>query len=226
MNGTTHKLISVFKKYAALTQQDVDNYINQYYADTPDAAHGVEHIDAVRDMAARLSDGVDVDRQAVDAAALLHDIGNIYSRDKHERIGAKLLKRDPVLRKAFDRRTRRDIIHAVRQHRASSGKPKTPLAKIVADADRLSSFTSPGSALLRAYTYGEYRFPDMTEEQQIRRSAGHLKEKFAPGGYGYNAVHNEAAKAIMADRMRDIVEAYDADDIERLKAILAAAKSQ
>lgn len=83
-----------------------------------------------------------VDKKIVELAALMHDIGltkNINSRD-HHLVGIPIASK--ILREfEYDEKTIAEICHCVESHRSARGpKPKTLIAKIIANADAISHF--------------------------------------------------------------------------------------
>jgi uncharacterized protein len=219
------KLDPDFYKAAALTDQDVNQYINTYYKDAPDAAHGVEHIDAVRSTMKDLVKKLNYKKAPLaDAAALLHDIGNKTDRKTHEIIGSELAAKDPVLAQRFNKRDLRLLVNAIRQHRASTGKPRSQLGKMLSDSDRLSSFTDEGSALRRAYAYGKKHRSHMSEKEQVLEAARHQLEKYGPEGYGRKATYYPESAARIDEMVKPTLEAYEREDIKALKALIKGKK--
>jgi hypothetical protein len=218
--------LKVLNKEAALNDSDIETIYNKYYKDT-DGAHGVPHIEAVRAAAKDIATRRKYNKtKLLDAAAVLHDIGNKTDRDTHEIIGAGLIKKDPIINTKFKPRELAALVHAVREHRASTGKPKTQLAKILSDSDRLSSFDHPGSSLLRAYRYGLKHEPGITHEQNIFRSAEHQNHKYGPGGYGLAALNFPESKEHILRINKPVIDAYNNKDITKLKKLLEAAKKR
>jgi hypothetical protein len=211
-------------KEAALTDDDKELLLQKYYANM-DGAHGIPHITTVREAARLLADRTGYrHRNMLDTAALLHDIGNSKDRAAHETIGADMVNKDPLLRRRLSYNQLQALKHAVREHRASTGRPRTQLAKLVADADTVSAgMAHPGYQLLRAYNYGLRHYPELDHEGQLRRAASHIKEKFGPDGYGANALNIQQAQEILHKSVKDTIDAYDAEDIDKLNSMLDAA---
>lgn len=85
------------------------------------------HTQRVRKLAGRLFDGLrpihglgDVERELLDAAAVLHDIGKVVSHYAHEIHGAYLVRSDPLM--GFSHGEQELIAQLVRYHR--KGAPK------------------------------------------------------------------------------------------------------
>ena len=159
---------------------DISDYLESY--NTFDEGHRLDHIQTVQERAKRLAEKYAPKQlPLVDLAAQLHDIGLQRGRKDHELSGAQMVAEDP----RFDilgPTQKRLLVNAIKQHRASTGRPRSLMGRIVSDADRTG--TELGPALRRAYGYGKANYPDYTKEQHIRRALEHLVEKYGPGGYG------------------------------------------
>jgi len=83
-----------------------------------------------------------VDKEMVELAALLHDIGRAKSGDKdnHHFIGATMVEK--ILKKfKYDQKIIDEIKHCIESHRSLKGpEPKTLMAKIIANADAMAHF--------------------------------------------------------------------------------------
>ncbi len=198
----------------AARQRFLDRY-SEYYNDF-DGAHGPGHRDDVVRTAKLLSQIHDPKRQVVaEAAALLHDIGISVGRDRHEHHAVDMLKADPEFKKAFGFLDRRRILHAVRHHRNSTGKPRSVLAKIISDADRTpgSGDTSP---MARGLAYGRAHHPDLSEDEQLMRVGKVVSEKFAPGSV---RTYMPETADLIATSYGPILDAYAAGDLDALRAL-------
>jgi len=122
----------------------------QAYADVPDKAHGQYHIDNVINMAKRLNQRFGLPQDRVTAAAVLHDIGNVVDRKRHDELGAQMA---PEYLQALPPKSQAAVIHAIREHRFSRGNPRSRLAKLINDADTVSDFTQPDYFFKRLIDY-------------------------------------------------------------------------
>lgn len=99
------------------------------------------HILPVVKWTKRLAKLLKVDEEVAELAALLHDIGRIkYGGENHHITGAK--EAEKILRKyKFPESIISEVKHCVLSHRSATDiKPKTKLAKIIANADVMAHF--------------------------------------------------------------------------------------
>lgn len=170
-------------------------YLKRY--DTFDKAHNRHHIDTVASNARLLASKYAPDKvKLAEIAAMLHDIGLQEGREGHEERGAAELSRDEQLKRILGKTDWEEVIHAVREHRASTGNPRTILAKIISDADRDPG--TPAQKLRRAYEYNG----DLTEARK------HLVNKYGPGGYGRRHYFPETDRGL-AKMIDPIIQAED-----------------
>src|SRR5712671_990279 len=66
-------------------EQDVRRYLNG-----ESSGHDPWHAFRVRDLALRIAQAIGADTEVVQAAALLHDMGHVFSRAEHAKRGASL----------------------------------------------------------------------------------------------------------------------------------------
>jgi len=178
-----------------------------------DGAHGPAHRDDVMRTAKMLATKHDPSRvELAEAAALLHDVGISRGRAKHEQHAADMLQEDPEFHKSFGFLDKHRVLHAVKQHRNSSGRPFTRMARIVSDADRTPG-TGTTSPMARAVAFGREHFPDATEDEQLLRAGKVLSEKFPPGGV---RTYMPETAALLAKGYDPISEAYSRKDLKTL----------
>jgi hypothetical protein len=167
-------------------------YVARTYYQHDDPAHGMSHINQVRVEAKQIATSIGYkELRLVDAAALLHDIARHTHSETHEEVGAKLLAQDPQVRALFNKREIQQLVHAVAEHRASTGKPKTELAKILSDADRLGAT----NYLRRAYEY-HVEHSDDPDELSVIVAIIHIATKFSFGGRGTRTYYPHTAEQI------------------------------
>ena len=100
------------------------------------------HMLPVIKYAKKLAKVYKVDERLVELAALLHDIGRIKLENDAEHHIVGIPRAERILRKFnYPEEIIKEIRHCVESHRTSKGpKPKTKIAKIVANADAMAHF--------------------------------------------------------------------------------------
>jgi uncharacterized protein len=186
--------------------------------DTFDKGHDQKHMQEVCSFSLKLAKKYCPSKlEIVYVAATLHDIGLSINRNTHEIEGYKLIKNDQLIKNAYKPQDFKDILEAVRQHRASTGKPSSTIAKIVSDADKVSAGTS--RVFQRAYFWGEKNLPQLNHSDQVIRAAQHLHKKFGPQGTGTRLYFKESQER--QDRTYGpIFAALKNNDITKLESIL------
>ena len=124
--------------------------------DGESTGHDPWHAFRVRDLALRIAAATGADRDIVEAAALLHDLGHTAGRDSHAKHGAGLAA--GILSSAgFPRRKIPAVASCIEHHhwkpgRAGDPGQPTPEFQAFADADRLDALGAIGIA--RAFAFG------------------------------------------------------------------------
>ena len=100
------------------------------------------HMLPVIKYAKELAKAYKVDKEIVELAALLHDIGRADIKHDEDHHITGVPEAEKILREFdYPERIIKEIKHVVASHRASKGpKPKTMIAKIVANADAMAHF--------------------------------------------------------------------------------------
>lgn len=124
---------------------------------------------------------------------------------------------DKEILKNFSKEEIEEIVHAVREHRASTGNPQTVIAKIISDADKASDGTN--SAFQRAYHWGKKHLPNVNHEGQLLRAAYHLKVNFGEEGTGRRLYFPESEERIVK-MYEPIFNALEVYDMERMEGFL------
>jgi len=183
-----------------------------------DDGHDRRHVEAVVQRAVLLAEKYASDQVLLaEIAAVYHDVGLLSGRDDHENTAAEVVLLDPVLRQALTHEEVVAVSRAVRNHRASTGKPETVLEKIIADADR--SPISTAHAYMRAVVHRRMYHPEMDHEVQLLRAAKHLFEKYGPGGYG-STFHFKETEDTIQETMQPIFDAHRDGNLALLREIL------
>lgn len=164
-----------------MTPIDISDLERLY--DTFDKGHGPDHRDSVFNFAMKLAENRARNKYLVELASKLHDIGISRGREDHEMHGFNMINEDPRFEVlgAFNRRV---LANAIREHRASTGKPRSIVGKIVSDADRGAGWLTKFGPLDRSIKYGIVKYPDLSINQQIEKSKKFILEKYAPDGTG------------------------------------------
>ena len=100
--------------------------------------HGPRHARLVAKNARAILVALEADERSAELAAIagyLHDIGNVVSRDKHERISA-LLARDILLSRGMDCRETAQIMAAIGNHDENGGNPVSEVSAALILADK------------------------------------------------------------------------------------------
>jgi len=172
---------------------DLSKYEKMY--DKFDEAHSRENFIRVRVQALKLAKKYLPEKlKLVYIAATLHDIGLSKDRENHEDHGSKMILKDSYLKTIMTNEELLEVADAVKNHRASSGKPETILAKIISDSDRSAITTS--YTLYRAITYGINHFPGHDLNWYIGRGIDHLHEKYGLSGRGRRYYFRETKKIL------------------------------
>lgn len=123
----------------------------------------------------------EISYEMIYVAICYHDIGIIVDRDTHEQISFNIFNKDTNVIKFFSPREIREIGNAIKNHRASTGNPKTLLDKIVADSDH--SEVGIERMIDRALKYTVKKFPGYNKEFIFNNIYEHLTKKYGHGGY-------------------------------------------
>ena len=154
--------------------------------------HDFKHVDRVRRWALAIAEEEgDVDRELVEAAALLHDVGRarVEQERQHAQIGAEMAAQYLRAQALFSEPERAAIVDAVRNHNALVDL--APLATIIRDADILEMLGAVG--VMRAFT-SKHALPEY-DPQNVKGetwgiTARDVDRRFAEGaGIGPTIVH-------------------------------------
>lgn len=138
-----------------MVDDELRDEIRGYYGEG--SAHGWEHALRVERLARRIAeDEPGADETVVRLGALLHDVGRMKERegevDDHSVWGAEEA-RLLLNGYGYDDETIEAVAHCVEAHRYSTGpEPRTPEARVLADADDLDALGAVGIA--RTFAHG------------------------------------------------------------------------
>ncbi len=132
-------------------EQDVRRYLNG-----ESSGHDPWHAFRVRDLALRIAQAIGADTEVVQAAALLHDMGHVFSRAEHAKRGASLAA-DLLSSCSFPADKVRAVTSCIELHHwlpGRAGDPQYPTEEYqaLADADRLDALGAIGIA--RTFAFG------------------------------------------------------------------------
>ncbi len=173
------------------------------------SGHTGDHIDKVISRSLTTAKDIDVNKDIVYATAAYHDLGRLVDDDTHQIESGKMVRKDEGLKKFFSEEEIEIIAQAVEDHRASlRGDPRSIYGKIVSSADRNMSVDD---MMARSYDYARHLPPDFTDDEVIEEARMHLREKFAPGGYGAKKVYFPTAEHIACFKL---IDEYTKDPLE------------
>ena len=176
------KVLEVDESIVEFREMVREYFLPEY--DNNDAAHRIDHADAVADAALMLCDLFDnqqLNRSAI-VAAYAHDMFCEF-RDEHHNLAADWLlsnHEDLYFMCGLDVKM---IAEAVRSHRASwTAGYDNPLAEYIACADRGEPDVKRSA--YRSYLYAIDKLNSSTLDAP-KHAVAHIKEKYGTGGY-YN----------------------------------------
>lgn len=145
------------------------------------SSHGLRHVNRVIKNSLQLARVTGADINMVYVVAAYHDLGMSGPRAIHHITSGKILMADARLKRWFNAEQIKIMKEAVEDHRASSSRqPRSIYGKIVAEADR---DIDVHEIFLRAIQYGLENQPEKDKEEQWKRFAEHMEEKYSVNGY-------------------------------------------
>ncbi|MHC1716907.1 MAG: HD domain-containing protein [Candidatus Dojkabacteria bacterium] len=198
------------------TTIDLSKYESLY--DSFDKGHDRKHMEGVRTFALKLAKKYCPKKiEIIYVSATLHDIGLSISRENHEHNGYEIIKKDVDMKKAYSKKDFELILESIREHRASTGNPKSIVAKIVSDSDKVYGDTKGNFE--RSYEYCLEKDHNAEHNVILERAASHLYTKFKEGGTG-TRVYFKESKERLVEAFKPIIKAYENRDYKRLDKIL------
>lgn len=197
-------------------------YLSEYYPET--GSHGMPHITAVRARAEEYARDLKYKNLGlVDTAAALHDIGNKIDRKNHHLIAGQIIRGDRRMKDGLTEKDFEDLIHAVEEHRSSTGKPTTTLAKIIADADSTAHLNA-GEMLKRSYSFQFEKTPGVSEEDAAAEAYRVMQNKYGREGYGYNNLNFDVSRKRLASVMDRMTEVHNTGGMNGILGLIKAQK--
>lgn len=166
-------------------------------------SHGLRHVNRVIKNSLKLATVTGADIDMVYVIAAYHDLGMEGPRAIHHLTSGKILISDARLRRWFSVDQLKIMKEAVEDHRASTSRqPRSIYGKIVAEADR---DIDVHEIFLRAILFGKENYPDKTKEEQWKRFAAHMDEKYSNNGYIKLWIPNSPNETALK-QLRSIIE--------------------
>ncbi len=158
----------------------LENNIIQMYQSF-DMAHQPNHVYSIIENSIDIANNYDVNLDMVYVIACYHDIGMQFGRKDHHLTGGRFLFEDTKLTPWFDKEQRTLMKEAIEDHRASnSNAPRSIYGKIIAEADR---DINAEIVIQRTVQFGFKHYPDLSEDEHVKRALEHINEKYGPKGY-------------------------------------------
>lgn len=154
-----------------------DIFIKELYKEVS-SDHGYEHIvEVIKNGETLLNRELNLNEFL---ALVFHDIGNIYSRESHEEIGAiscKLLLSNFLTKEDIE-----NISQSIRKHRGSyTGNFQNELEELVSSADR-GRPQALDKHIRRSYNFAINK-KGISHEDAIYHALIHIKNKYGENGY-------------------------------------------
>lgn len=220
----------------------IEEHIIPRYASF-DKAHRTDHVRAVISQSLVYAAQYGADEDMAYTVAAYHDTGLTEGRETHHTVSGRIIREDARLRNWFSEEQIETMAQAAEDHRASAGhEPRSIYGRIVAEADRV---IDPLTIIRRTVQYSLSHHPDLDMEGHWERCLGHLREKYAEGGYlklwipdSPNGERLSALREIIRDhgRLRRLFEreysvesktvrAARVEDLPRMMELMASAKA-
>jgi uncharacterized protein len=138
----------------------LDSFAREHMSKSNVGAHAYDHVKRVYNIAVRLGQESQADMRVLGAAALLHDVGRAYEKEK--RVSHSILSGEmsvDILREVgYTEEEVEKVKNAIRTHRFSEGLTPTSLeGEILSDADKLDAIGAIGitRAIAQATSRGD-----------------------------------------------------------------------
>ena len=139
----------------------------------------VFHFIPVRDYSIKLAEELNADKEVVELAAWLHDIGSIiYGRKNHHITGAEIAE-NKLKEFNYPQEKLEQVKHCILNHRGSQANNReTNEAKIIADADAMSHFENISGIFKAAFIYESQTQEEAKESTRQKLTNGWNKLNF------------------------------------------------
>jgi uncharacterized protein len=140
--------------------EKLDSFAREHMSKSDAGAHAYDHVKRVYNIAVTLGQKLEADMRVLGAAALLHDVGRAYEKEK--RVSHSILSGemsvDILGEVGYTEAEIEKVKDAIRTHRFSEGLSPTSLeGEILSDADKLDAIGAIGitRAIAQATTRGD-----------------------------------------------------------------------
>ena len=155
-----------------------------------DGGHNINHINYVLKRAFELAE--DINPNILYTCVSFHDIACHIDRDNHEVLSGEKAYNDSFLNNFFSKEEMQIIKEAIEDHRASLEYiPRNIYGKILSSSDRKVDVKE---YLIASLSYGIKKEPNLSKEDQIKRSYDYAQKKFGKEGYAINKFYIEDKK--------------------------------
>ena len=185
-------------------REEVRAYYAPYYENS-DEAHLINHADNVCDLALKINR--ECDEKLVILASYLHDMFNRDNRAKHNELAYKyVLTADDKFLKMLSGEERKQVAHAVLEHRASfKGKFYSPLSEIISAADR--GLPDLDFIVIRSMKFNN---------GNARKVYAHISRKYGTNGY---AKYPDVYREIFSEELAKFRRLADELTVEKISEI-------
>ena len=120
--------------------EEVEKFAERFYAKIdPNICGGMHHVNLVRKYALRLAEIEKANKRVIDIAAILHDIGKIKGRERHNEVSCELSK-DFVYSLDIPEKEKELILRCILKHRVQFASENDEIeVKILQSADALGT---------------------------------------------------------------------------------------
>jgi len=194
---------------------EVRDFYNEHFYSENDAAHNLEHVDAVYAESLALRERLDMDipDDSLIMAVYTHDIFSTLNRARHHVLAHDyVLSRSNKYFRMFSDDELRDIAIAVFYHRASVTPTNelTSLQRVVRLADRGKPDINRIAKRSLSYTIAK------GSSNPIEVSMKHIKDKYGRGGYAASDLDYQATYGPELLEMWEIMDTLDVAQMELL----------
>lgn len=169
----------------------IENKIKPEYVFN-DSGHNKEHIECVLKRALELAEEYNIDYNMLYTIVWYHDIACHVNREEHEKLSAKRLYNDKIIRTFFNENQMIIMKDAIEDHRASLEYiPRNIYGKILSSADRKVDVST---YMKSSISFSMKKQPNLSKEELIEESYNFAIKKFGKNGYAIDKMYIEDNK--------------------------------